>query len=185
LTPVTGWPDGWTAVQEKRWRAPLYWEECGGLVADDALGAPLDLANLSAVTSKADAYPLGRRAPASRKLETCAGQAVEGNFVDSGLLHPRAATGTGDGQWYGDVWEWTRSAYSPYPASVRSRIRSEYNGKFMATDGAARRLLCDARSRATELPTFFYPHVAGLSPACVSQRSITRFHARRRGYREQ
>jgi ergothioneine biosynthesis protein EgtB len=79
----------------------------------------------------------GARLPTEAEWE-CAteGVPVEGNFLESGALHPLAlrepARGDTPAQMFGDVWEWTRSDYSPYP-----RFRpapgavGEYNGKFM------------------------------------------------------
>ncbi len=160
--------DGWTTVQEKRWRAPLYWEECEGAWWQMTLSGlrPLDLAEPVCHVSfyEADAYArwAGERLPLEEELETMlAGRAVEGNFVDSGSLHPRAATGTGDGQWYGDVWEWTRSAYSPYPGfRPLAGSLGEYNGKFMANQMVLRGGCC-ATPRSHVRPSyrnFFYPH---------------------------
>jgi formylglycine-generating enzyme required for sulfatase activity len=61
--------------------------------------------------------------------------ATEGNFVESGLLHPAPATSVVDSapaQMFGDVWEWTQSAYSAYPGYQPSAgALGEYNGKFM------------------------------------------------------
>ena len=59
--------------------------------------------------------------------------AVEGNFSDSGAFHPRPApSGVGPTQFYGDVWEWTASPYTPYPGYVPpAGALGEYNGKFM------------------------------------------------------
>ena len=53
-----------------------------------------------------------------------------GNFVEDGALHPRPA---GDGlQMFGDAWEWTGSAYAPYPGfAAPPGAVGEYNGKFM------------------------------------------------------
>jgi formylglycine-generating enzyme required for sulfatase activity len=58
---------------------------------------------------------------------------VQGNFVESGALHPRpAATGSGLLQLFGDVWEWTGSAYLGYPGyRPAAGAVGEYNGKFM------------------------------------------------------
>jgi formylglycine-generating enzyme required for sulfatase activity len=60
---------------------------------------------------------------------------VAGNFVESGLLHPAAApAGTGPAQMFGDVWEWTGSAYAPYPGyRPPPGALGEYNGKFMCS----------------------------------------------------
>ena len=69
----------------------------------------------------------GRRGAARRST---------GNFVESGALHPLApradAAGRRPAQLFGDVWEWTRSAYAPYPAiAPAAGALGEYNGKFM------------------------------------------------------
>ena len=64
--------------------------------------------------------------------EDCPG---EGNFVESGTFHPRPVTDDGStplSQMFGDVWEWTRSAYLPYPGyRPLAGALGEYNGKFM------------------------------------------------------
>ncbi|MFZ2540956.1 MAG: SUMF1/EgtB/PvdO family nonheme iron enzyme, partial [Gallionella sp.] len=58
---------------------------------------------------------------------------IAGNFLESGLLHPQAARQPGLSQLFGDLWEWTQSAYSPYPGfRPLSGSLGEYNGKFMS-----------------------------------------------------
>jgi ergothioneine biosynthesis protein EgtB len=159
--------DGWATLREKRWEAPLYWERVDGQWWHMTLAGfrPVDASEPTCHVSfyEADAYArwAGRRLPLEEELETVlAGQAIEGNFVDSGLLHPRAAV-EGDGQWYGDLWEWTRSAYSPYPhfAPLAGSL-GEYNGKFMANQMVLRGGSCAtprSHMRAS-YRNFFYPH---------------------------
>jgi len=63
---------------------------------------------------------------------------IEGNFLEAGRFQPEQAPGTshqeGPLQLYGDVWEWTASAYHPYPGfKAASGAIGEYNGKFMSS----------------------------------------------------
>jgi ergothioneine biosynthesis protein EgtB len=87
---------------------------------------------------EADAYArwAGCRLPREEEWEAVAANLpVEGNFVESGRLHPsppRGRTGTGLHQMFGDVWEWTASPYVGYPGYRPAEgALGEYNGKFM------------------------------------------------------
>jgi ergothioneine biosynthesis protein EgtB len=86
---------------------------------------------------EADAFArwAGARLPREPEWEVAAaGATIDGNFVDSGWLHPAPATESGSAlsQLFGDVWEWTQSAYSPYPGyQPPAGALGEYNGKFM------------------------------------------------------
>ena len=113
---------------------------------------------------EADAYANwdGARLPTEFEWERAsAGLPLDGNFVDTERFHPAPAP-AGDGllQMFGDVWEWTRSAYLPYPGyrAIPGAL-GEYNGKFMCNQMVLRGGSC-ATSRNHMRPTyrnFFQP----------------------------
>jgi ergothioneine biosynthesis protein EgtB len=134
--------DGWAAVTGRGWCAPLYWERDGDRWAEYTLRglAPVDPAapvcHVSYYEADAFARFAGGRLPTEAEWETAAArQPLGGNLLESGAFHPRPAGQDGHGiaQLYGDVWEWTASAYlaypgfRPWPGAV-----GEYNGKFMS-----------------------------------------------------
>ena len=75
------------------------------------------------------------RAPKKAGTQRVAAQLpIEGNFVDEQRFHPTPVTGDVKAlqQIFGDVWEWTRSGYLPYPGyRAAPGALGEYNGKFM------------------------------------------------------
>ena len=166
--PALWLSDGWNAVIAQAWAQPRYWERHDGRWFEFTLGGlrPLDLnAPVSHVSYfEADAYATWAEArlPSEAEWEHAAGTLpIAGNFVDSGSLHPRAATGAGLCQMFGDVWEHTASSYLAYPG-YRHAIGAlgEYNGKFMSGQMVLRGGSCatPADHVRSTYRNFFYPH---------------------------
>jgi ergothioneine biosynthesis protein EgtB len=138
---------GWMTVNEQRWNAPLYWTKRDGAWWNFTLSGlrPVDQSEPVTHVSyfEADAYAnwSGARLPTEFEWERAALNCpIEGNLVETELFHPAAAESAASGkkpgkplhQMFGDVWEWTRSAYSPYPGyRAAPGALGEYNGKFM------------------------------------------------------
>ena len=168
-TPTLWLADGWATVKTHAWNAPLYWEEAdGGFMQMSLLGfRPLDLAAAVSHISyyEADAFArwAGYRLPTEFEWEVGAGNLpVKGRTLGAGHLRPmRADGGIGLKQMYGDVWEWTGSAYLPYPSfKAAPGAVGEYNGKFMCNQFVLRGGSCatpEGHIRKT-YRNFFYPH---------------------------
>jgi ergothioneine biosynthesis protein EgtB len=158
--------DGWHCINQHNWQQPLYWERDGANWLQMTLGGlrPLHLhepvCHISYYEAEAYARWAGKRLPTEAEIEVVlAGQPMTGNFFDTDSLHPQPANA--NGQWYGDLWAWTTTAYHPYPG-FRPLVGSagEYNGKFMCNQMVLRGGCC-ATSLEHMRPSyrnFFYPH---------------------------
>jgi ergothioneine biosynthesis protein EgtB len=135
--------EGWAAVRAGGWTAPLYWDDRqspkGFGPAFTLHGVqPLDpeapVAHVSYYEADAYARWAGARLPTEAEWESVAAEReVDGNFLESGRLAPAPPLRRGELQLFGDVWEWTASAYLPYPRfRPLQGALGEYNGKFMS-----------------------------------------------------
>jgi dimethylhistidine N-methyltransferase len=168
--------DGWARVRAEGWRAPLYWMREDGAGQDEDWSAmtlhgrrPVDphapVTHVSWYEADAFARWSGARLPTEAEWESVAAtQPIAGNLASEGVFGPRPADADAGGaprQLFGDVWEWTSSAYGPYPGFQPTEgTAAEYNGKFMINQMVLR-----GGSFATppdhiraSYRNFFYPH---------------------------
>jgi len=138
--PALWLSDGWVLREQEDWQRPLYWSE--GLEHGFTLAGlrPLDphapVCHLSLYEADAFARWAGARLPTEVEWERAVADgapSAHDNFVEAGLLQPRGRVGGTLRQLFGDVWEWTASAYLPYPGyRPWPGALGEYNGKFMS-----------------------------------------------------
>jgi len=156
--------DGWACINERGWNRPLYWSQ--DLESEFTLGGQRELdihapvAHVSYYEADAFARWAGARLPTEAEWETFAcEQSITGNFQESMIWQPEAAHES-NSQVFGDVWEWTSSAYQAYPGfTPLPGSVGEYNGKFMCNQITVRGGSCVTASdhiRAS-YRSFFYP----------------------------
>ena len=161
--------DGWDCVRANQWSAPLYWDLHDGEWWQYALDGMRPVRRHEPVCHisyyEADAFArwAGARLPTEFEWEVAAQTCpIDGNFMDSGALHPQSAPERELlTQMFGDVWEWTASAYLAYPGyQPAAGAVGEYNGKFMCNQMVLRGGSC-ATPLSHIRPTyrnFFPPH---------------------------
>ena len=168
--PLLWLSDGWACREQNDWFAPLYWKQIDGewfqygLDGLHALDPNAPVCHVSFYEADAFARWAGKRLPREFELELSAqANEIEGNFVESECYRPTTC-GAQDkkiNQLYGDVWEWTQSAYLPYPNfKAEQGALGEYNGKFMANQFVLKGGSCATPTlqMRPSYRNFFYPH---------------------------
>jgi ergothioneine biosynthesis protein EgtB len=166
--------DGWEYIQQNQIKAPAYWHKIDNawhyftLYGLQLLETKAPVTHISYYEAEAYARWSGKRLPTEFEWETAcqlSGYSTQNfdvlakaNMVESGSYRPVSAAARGTdtiaAQMIGDVWEWTESAYLPYPFYQRAKgALGEYNGKFMVNQMVLRGGSC-ATPRSHIRPTY-------------------------------
>jgi len=160
--------EGWSTIKNGQLSCPLYWQKndnewwhytLSGMQPVD-LSAPVCHVNYYEANAYADWA--GARLPSEAEWEFASSSLViDGNFRDRGYLQPLCLhEGDSSMQFFGDVWEWTRSAYGPYNGYAKAAgALGEYNGKFMCGQYVLRGGSCvtPMEHMRHSYRNFFYP----------------------------
>mgnify|MGYP000038295735 CR=1 FL=1 len=164
--------DGWSACQAQKWQAPLYWRKHNQTWHEFTLDGlkPLNLnapvCHISYFEADAFASWAGARLPTEFEWEAAAGHyPIEGPFLETFYwqpqpLHSSQSTQHKLNDLYGNIWQWTSSAFSAYPEFKKSSgAVGEYNGKFMSGQYVLRGGSCvtPVNQIRASYRNFFYP----------------------------
>lgn len=132
--------EGWETVKNEAWESPLYWIKKGDQwleytsegLTELSMNAPV--CHISFYEATAFAAWKGKRLITEPEWEAAVShlnlKSENGNFLENKILQPQPVSDSM--QFFGDCWEWTYSAYLPYPGYKREEgALGEYNGKFM------------------------------------------------------
>lgn len=171
-TPRLWLSDGWAEINQRSAIHPAYWREREGRWYQFALHGLEPIVDSEPVCHlsyyEADAYATwaGKRLPTEFEWEVAAcllrtpDQLAGANLLEKRLFRPETA-GARHFQFLGDLWEWTSSAYLPYPGFRASADAvGEYNGKFMCNQKVLRGGSCVTPADHIRISyrNFFFPH---------------------------
>jgi len=132
-TPTLWLSEGWDWVQANGIEGPLYWHDDGThftLAGRRAIDPAAPVAHISYYEADAFARWAGARLPTEEEWEDAfasSDPAIGHQLDQAGPVLPKCGGGP-----FGDVWQWTQSAFLPYPGfKPEAGTVGEYNGKFM------------------------------------------------------